>query len=124
LNVNKYRYTVLDHINSSLPYFLLVPLFLLSLSVSADIKSNQLIRSLSNEFEIKIDVLDDFISTYDFKCPSTLTEAQLKSLLMDEYADHELSVMIESDRLGWRDTYLEARSGINCLTKGVVSKGY
>jgi hypothetical protein len=111
-------------IKFSYQYALLVSMFILSSPVSAEINSRQLIKSLSNEFEVKIDVLDDFISSYDFKCPSTLTEVQLKSLLMDEYGDHELSVMIESDRLGWRDIYLEARSGISCLTKGVVSKGY
>jgi hypothetical protein len=110
--------------NITLRYFLFLPVFLFSFIASAELNSQQKIVSLSNDFGVRLEVLNDFIASYDFKCPSTLTEAQLISLLNDENEDHELSVMIESDRLSWRDIYLEARSGISCLTQGAVSKGY
>jgi hypothetical protein len=110
--------------NINLRYFLFFPIFLFSITTNAELDSPQKIVSLSNDFAVRIEVLNDFIASYDFKCPSTLTEAQLISLLNDENEDHELSVMIESDRLSWRDIYLEARSGISCLTQGAVSKGY
>jgi hypothetical protein len=110
--------------NITLRYFLFLPVFLFSLAANAELDSPQKIVSLGNDFGVRVEVLNDFKASYDFKCPSTLTEAQLISLLNDENEDHELSVMIESDRLSWRDIYLEARSGISCLSQGAISKGY
>ena len=82
------------------------------------------ISDISQEFSIKPTLLSDFVESYNFKCPEEISEPQLRSLLNDKYAEHQLNIMIESDKLDWRDIYVEARSGISCLTEGMVSKSY
>jgi hypothetical protein len=82
------------------------------------------ITQLSVQYEVPVTVLTDFVASYNFKCPSEITPAQLKSLLSRLDDDTELSVMLESHRLQWRDIYVEARGLISCLTPGNVSKGY
>ena len=82
------------------------------------------ISDISLEHSIKENLLSDFVESYNFKCPEEITEVQLHSLLNDRYGEHQLNIMIESDKLDWRDIYVEARSGISCLTEGMVSKGY
>ena len=82
------------------------------------------ISDISLEYSIKETLLNDFVESYNFKCPEEIAETQLRSLLNDRYGEHQLNIMIESDKLDWRDIYVEARSGISCLTEGMVSKGY
>jgi hypothetical protein len=113
-------------LSTFLPNRLFYTLAALTLSLSAnaapEVKAS--IETLSLEFQVKSEVLLDFVSSYDFKCPDTITHEQLKALIKGEHEDNGLAAMVESDRLGWRDTYLEARSNISCLTEGIVSKGY
>lgn len=73
------------------------------------------IQKISAEYSVKLEILNDYVSSYDFKCPKILNIIQLKSLLADEFADNELNIMLESDRMDWRDTYLDARSDITCF---------
>jgi hypothetical protein len=82
------------------------------------------LTQLSLQHEVPIMVLTDFVASYNFKCPSEITPLQLKSLLNRLDDDTELSVMVESHRLQWRDIYVEARGLISCLTSGSVSRGY
>lgn len=82
------------------------------------------IDDISAEFSVKTHLLEDYVNSYNFKCPTVISEAQLREILSDKYADNALNIMIESDHLNWRDTYVEARSNITCLTTGIVSKGY
>ena len=86
--------------------------------------SNEAVSDLSKEYSIKSTLLAEFIESYNFKCPDEINETQLRDLLKDRYAENQLNIMIESDNLGWRDIYVEARSDITCLTDGTVSKGY
>ncbi len=82
------------------------------------------IKNLSQQYQIVHRVLADFVESYNFKCPSEITRPQLTALLNRLDDDTELSVMVEGNRLGWRDIYVEARSMIGCLTHGEISKGY
>ena len=98
--------------------------FILTTPLMLQAESSQLIDDVSAEFSINRSLLEDFVNSYNFKCPDVISEEQLRAMLLDKYADHELNIMIESKYLNWRDTYVEARSNILCLTTGVVSKGY
>jgi len=82
------------------------------------------IKVLSQQYQVAHSILVDFVGSYNFKCPTEITRAQLTDLLNRLDDDTELSVMVESTRLQWRDIYVEARSTISCLTQGEVSKGY
>ncbi len=82
------------------------------------------LSQLSKQFAVPSVVLTDFVDSYNFKCPSEITPLQLKSLLSRLDDDTQLSMMVESNRLQWRDIYVEARGRIMCLTPGNVSKGY
>lgn len=84
----------------------------------------KILNNLAEQYNVKLSVLEDFSQSYNFKCPQTLTANDLVTILNTEEEDTELSVMIESDRLQWRDIYVEARSGISCMHDGLVSKGY
>ncbi|MFY0640565.1 MAG: hypothetical protein JXR16_05935 [Bermanella sp.] len=84
----------------------------------------KILNDLAEQYNVKLSVLEDFSQSYNFKCPQTLSANDLVSILNTEEEDTELGVMIESDRLEWRDIYVEARSGISCLHDGLVSKGY
>lgn len=82
------------------------------------------IKALSQQYRVAHFILTDFVASYNFKCPTELTRSQLTGLLNRLDDDTELSVMVESNRLQWRDIYVEARSMIVCLTQGEISKGY
>jgi len=82
------------------------------------------LTQLSQQYEVPTKVLSDFVGSYNFKCPSEITPGQLKTLLNRLDDDTELSVMVESSRLQWRDIYVEARGMIACLTPGEISRGY
>ncbi len=82
------------------------------------------IKALSQQYQVANSILADFVGSYNFKCPTEITRPQLTGLLNRLDDDTELSVMVESSRLQWRDIYVEARSTITCLTQGEVSKGY
>ncbi|WP_353348564.1 hypothetical protein [Oceaniserpentilla sp. 4NH20-0058] len=82
------------------------------------------IEYLAEMFSIKTGVLSDFVQSYDFKCPQALSNQDLISILSLDEEETQLSVMQESDKLGWRDTYLEARSRIACLTGEAVTSAY
>lgn len=82
------------------------------------------IKTLSHQYQVEHSVLEDFVQSYNFKCPAEITRPQLTDLLDRLDDDTELSVMMESNRLQWRDTYVEARSTIACLTQGEIFKGY
>lgn len=77
--------------------------------------TSHVIQQYATQYEVNIDTLNDYINTYDFKCPKILTDTQLKSLLKDELIENELQIMIESERMQWRDVYLDARENISCL---------
>jgi len=99
---------------------LMLSIFMANVSHGEDIK----VSALANQYEISADVLEDFVNSYNFKCPKEITSWQLEVLLDALDEDTELSVMVESDKMDWRDMYVEARSGIACMTDGAVSKGY
>ncbi|MGK0444223.1 MAG: hypothetical protein ACJA1U_001154 [Bermanella sp.] len=82
------------------------------------------LQSLASQYNVALSVLEDFVESYNFKCPQEISAAKLVGVLNSEAEDTELGVMIEADRLQWRDIYVEARSGISCLDAGIVSKGY
>lgn len=84
----------------------------------------EILSNLADKYDVQLSVLKDFNESYNFKCPQTLSANDLVAILNTEEEDTELSVMIESNRLEWRDIYVEARSGISCLHDGLVSKGY
>ena len=69
-------------------------------------------------------VLKDYVESYNFKCPSPMTHEQLNWLLKDAPYDSDLNIMIESMDMEYRDVYVDARSSIECLTEGQVSKAY
>lgn len=75
------------------------------------------IKNISTDFNVKREIVKDYVSSYDFKCPDVLNIEQLKSILSDEFSDNELNIMLESERMSWRDVYLDARSDITCLIK-------
>lgn len=82
------------------------------------------VNKLAKQYEISAVVLEDFVNSYNFKCPKEISQWQLLVLLDALDEDTELSTMVESDKMDWRDMYVEARSGIACMTSGQVSKGY
>lgn len=105
------------------PFLLVSSLFL---SAQASVQGSEQIdpktlQFLANQFNVKHEVLTDFVNSYDFKCPKVLSGQDLVSELSKEEEETELSVMLESDKLGWRDTYVEARSNIECIHTGMVS---
>lgn len=107
--------------------FLMISSLFLSLQAVAEAEQSMdetTLEDLANRYNIQLSVLSDFVESYNFKCPQELTSQNLISILNTEDDDTELSVMLESDRLEWRDIYVEARAGISCLHDGVVSKGY
>jgi len=79
---------------------------------------------LAEMFQIKEEVLTDFVQSYDFKCPQALSHQDLVNILSMDEEETELSVMQESEKLGWRDIYVEARSNIECIHEGLVSNAY
>lgn len=82
------------------------------------------IEPLAKQYEVSANVLEDFVNSYNFKCPKEISQWQLLVLLDALDQDTELSVMVESNKMDWRDMYVEARSSIACMTEGAVSKGY
>ena len=82
------------------------------------------LKKLAAQYNVALPVLEDFVQSYNFKCPQELSTVKLANVLNSTEEDTELAVMIEADRLQWRDIYVEARSGISCLDAGMVSKGY
>lgn len=82
------------------------------------------IEFLAEMYQVRTDVLTDFVHSYDFKCPQALSNQDLISILSLDEEETELSVMQESDNLGWRDTYVEARSNIECLTGEAVTNAF
>lgn len=84
----------------------------------------QILNDLAEKYDVQLSVLEDFSESYNFKCPQILSANDLVTILNTESEDTELSIMLESDRLQWRDIYVEARSGISCLQDGLISKGY
>jgi len=111
------------------PFLFLSALFLASQVVSdhgevpSEVDQAKL-EFLAEMFQVKLEVLSDFVHSYDFKCPKSLSHQDLVTILSMDEEETELSVMQESDKLGWRDTYLEARSNIECIHEGVVSSPY
>lgn len=83
-----------------------------------------ILQSLASQYNVALSVLEDFVESYNFKCPQEISATKLVGVLSSEAEDTELGVMIEAERLQWRDIYVEARSGISCLDAGIVSKGY
>ncbi len=61
------------------------------------------IKALSQQYQIAQSILVDFVGSYNFKCPAEITRPQLTGLLNRLDDDTELSVMVESSRLQWRD---------------------
>ncbi len=107
--------------------FLLISSVFLSVQAQAETGlsiDDAAISDLAKRYNIQRSVLNDFVDSYNFKCPQELTSENLISILNTEDDDTELSVMLESDRLEWRDIYVEARAGISCLHQGIVLKGY
>lgn len=105
-------------------YSCFLAFYLLSTSVhSLPLELNNL-PVLANQYEIKKAVLIDFVDSYNYKCPSELSQEQLVALLSNEENETDLSTMLESDQLESRDIYVEARSMIRCFTQGAVSQGY
>lgn len=114
---------------SQLTSFLLISSLFLSFQTQAETETelsidDATLSELAKRYNIQLSVLNDFVDSYNFKCPQELSTENLISILNTEDDDTELSVMLESDRLAWRDIYVEARSGISCLHQGIVSKGY
>lgn len=90
---------------------------------SAELDHNQL-KGLAAKYDISLVVLEDFVASYNFKCPQELVVSDLESILNIQDDDTELALMLEAERLQWRDIYVETRSAITCLNKEAVSKGY
>jgi len=81
-------------------------------------------KILADEYRVSSVVISDYVKSYNFKCPDELTSTQLTDLLSRLDEDTELSVMLETDEMQWRDLYVEARSLIGCFTKGDISRSY
>lgn len=86
--------------------------------------SEEVLSGLAQSHDLNVDVLKDYVNSYNFKCPEVMNEYKLESIVLsfDDYT--ELSIMMESHREQWRDIYIEARSGITCFSEGVVSNAY
>lgn len=91
---------------------------------SHDALSNDGLTLMAGAYQVDVTVLQDYVESYNFKCPSEISVEQLSQILDHLDEDTPLSVMLESAKMDWRDIYVEARSGIECLTPGSVSKGY
>jgi len=100
--------------------YLLISLFM----ISQNTLSNDGLTLMAGAYDVDVKVLQDFVESYNFKCPAEITVEQLSQMLDQVNEDTPLSVMLESSKMDWRDIYVEARSGIACLTPGAVSKGY
>ena len=104
-------------------YFFLGVLGWLSLASNASPIEGDL-KSLAQQYQVNHGVLSDYVNSYNFKCPEEVTQPQLTGLLMRLHEDTELSVMLESDKMQWRDIYVEARALIGCFSKGEISRSY
>ncbi len=107
----------------------LCSLFVLNQTVQAESapieqKSDIDVSALATQYHTSINILKDYISSYNFKCPQPLKHQQLVWLLTEGPYDSELKVMVESEEMSFRDIYVEARASIPCMTKGQVSKAY
>lgn len=82
------------------------------------------LQNLSKSHDLSLKVLQDYVYSYNFKCPQVLGEYQLEAIILsfDDYT--ELSIMMESHKENWRDIYIEARSGITCFGDGQISNAY
>jgi hypothetical protein len=110
-----------------LKHFLLTSFLFLSaqaLAQNSNALDSKILNGLAEQYNISLSVLQDFVESYNFKCSQELSAPSLVEILNAEDDDTELSIMLEANRLDWRDIYVEARSGIGCLDKGPVSKGY
>lgn len=99
-------------------------LTLLCSSALALDENDAVVNQVATQYQISLDVMHDFVASYNFKCPAEISEAQLVWLLKDAPYDTELRVMAESEGMEYRDIYVDARSNIQCLSKGEVSKAY
>ena len=102
---------------------LLAFVVLLILMVNAHSVDDKL-KTLSEKFQVSHTVLSDYVNSYNYKCPNEVTTPQLTHLLTRLNEDTELSVMLETDKMQWRDLYVEARSLIGCFSEGEVSSRY
>ncbi len=82
------------------------------------------LQTLAEQYQVNQAVLSDYVNSYNFKCPDELTSPELTDLLSRLNEDTELSVMLETDKMQWRDLYVEARSLIGCFSKGDISRSY
>lgn len=101
--------------------WLLASLTLLSLVANAISEETEL-QTLAEQYQVNHAVLSDYVNSYNFKCPTEVNTTQLTSLLTRLNEDTELSVMLESDKMQWRDLYVEARALIDCFSEGEVSR--
>lgn len=110
------------HMKYIISLLLLIPV--LAIAESEDAISDYDLDTLASSYSVEVDVLRDYVESYNFKCPEAITEYKLESLLVsfDDYT--EVSIMVESHRQGWRDIYVEARAGITCFSDGLMSKAY
>lgn len=104
-------------------HWLLASIILLSWVANAHSTEDNL-KTLSEKFQVSHTVLSDYVNSYNFKCPDEVTTLQLTHLLTRLNVDTELSVMLETDKMQWRDLYVEARSLIGCFSEGAVSSSY
>ncbi|MCP5334243.1 MAG: hypothetical protein H7A08_00960 [Oceanospirillaceae bacterium] len=93
-------------------------------SVLALDENDAVVNQVAAQYQIPQAVMHDFVASYNFKCPAKISEAQLVWLLKEAPYDNELRVMAESEGMEYRDIYVDARSNIQCLSKGEVSRAY
>lgn len=105
-------------------YLCSIFLALLSSASLAIDENDSSLPAIAQRYDVPVGVLQDFVASYNFKCPAELSEAQMIWLLKDAPYDNELRVMAESEGMEYRDIYVETRSHIQCLSKGEVSKAY
>ncbi|EAT13697.1 hypothetical protein HF888_09670 [Bermanella marisrubri] len=94
------------------------------LSSNAMAESDLDLSAKANAHGLELSVLQDFVQSYDFKCPDPISEQELNQQLATLDEESDLAIMIEADRMGWRDLYVESRAQIQCMTAGEVSRGY
>jgi len=82
------------------------------------------LQTLAERYQVSHVVLSDYVNSYNFKCPDEITSPELTDLLSRLNEDTELSVMLETDKMQWRDLYVEARSLIGCFSRGDISRSY
>lgn len=98
---------------------------MLSIMASQAVAESQVdLTKKAKEQGVNLAVLQDFVQSYDFKCPEAITEQQLDQQLAALDEESDLAIMLEANRMDWRDLYVESRSQIQCMTGGKVSKGY